>query len=171
MWHIVFFQVYYFVTMKKFPVTQAIRFLRAHNISFTPKVYDYIEHGGTAHSAQELGVDEHTVIKTIVLADEQHQGLIALMHGDCEISTRNLARHIGVKHIEPVTPGQATKFTGYLVGGTSPFGIKNPLPIYIQHTIKNLDIIRINGGKRGFLVEMNPADLEILHPVYLDMKA
>lgn len=154
--------------MKKIPVTAAIRFLRAHQIDFEAREYDYIPHGGTAQSAKTLNVDEHQVIKTIVLMDENRKGLIMLMHGDCEISTRNLARQIGAKHIEITTPEQANKFTGYLVGGTSPFGTRTPLPIYIQKSIADLDTIYINGGKRGLLVVMQAHDLNILQPTWID---
>lgn len=140
----------------KYPVTPAVRFLREHGIEFVPHLYDYQEHGGTAHSAAALGVDEHCVIKTIVLQDENGRGLFALMHGDRQISTRNLARQTGAKHIEPATPQQANKWTGYLVGGTSPFGSKTALPVYVEHSIWTLDTIYINGGKRGFLVALPP---------------
>lgn len=139
-----------------YPVTPAIRFLRKHNIAFTPHLYPYMEHGGTAHSAASLGVPEHQVVKTIVLQNERKQGMIVLMHGNKQISTRNLARGLGMKHIEPADPKQAAKWTGYLVGGTSPFGIKTALPVYAEHTIRTLDLMYINGGKRGFLVAVPP---------------
>lgn len=146
-----------------YPVTTAIRFLRAHNIPFTPYLYPYVEHGGTAHSAQCLGVPEHQVVKTIVLQNENKQGMIVLMHGDKHISTRNLARELGMKHIEPADPKQANKWTGYLVGGTSPFGTKTALPVYVERTIRDLEQIYINGGKRGFLVAVTPQALETLN--------
>lgn len=111
-----------------YPITAAIRFLRAHKIDYTPRLYPYVEHGGTAHSAASLGVGEHEVIKTIVLQNEARQGLIVLMHGDKQISTRNLARTLGMKHIEPADPKQANKWTGFLVGGTSP----RPTPAYAR---------------------------------------
>lgn len=149
-----------------YPVTTAIRFLREHQIPFTPHVYPYVEHGGTGQSAAALGVPEHQVIKTIVLQNEQKKGLIVLMHGDKQISTRNLARELGMKHIEPADPKQANKWTGYLVGGTSPFGTKTVLPVYVERTIWSLDTIYINGGKRGFLVAVSPeAALRALTPV------
>lgn len=151
-----------------YPITSAIRFLREHNILFTAHLYPYVEHGGTSHSAQCLAVDEHQVIKTIVLQDEHKKGLICLMHGDKNISTRNLARLIQAKHIETATPQQAQKWTGYQVGGTSPFGIKTTLPIYVQQSIMMLPEIYINGGKRGFLVCINPQNLNILQPQYID---
>mgnify|MGYP000991170031 FL=1 len=144
------------------PVTPAIRFLRAHKIEHTAMQYPYEEHGGTAHSAESLGVPEHQVIKTIVLENEQKKGLIVLMHGDRQISTRNLARELGMKHIEPADPKQANKWTGYLVGGTSPFGTKTRLPVYVERTILDLPVIYINGGKRGFLVAISPTGLQAL---------
>ena len=147
-----------------FPVTQAIRFLRSHNVQFEPRLYDYEERGGTAHSAECLGVDEHLVIKTIICTNEQKQGMVVLMHGDKHISTRQLARDLGMKHIEPADPKQANKWTGYLVGGTSPFGTKTALPVYVEASILELDTIYINGGKRGFLVVMQAADLQVLQP-------
>ena len=139
-----------------YPVTTAVRFLREHRIDFVPHPYPYVEHGGTTHSAECLGVPEHQVIKTIVLQNEKKQGLIVLMHGDRQISTRNLARELGMKHIDPADPKQANRWTGYLVGGTSPFGTKTRLPVYAEHTIRALDVIYINGGKRGFLVAVSP---------------
>lgn len=142
-----------------YPITAAIRFLREQNIVFTPHLYDYVEHGGTAHSAACLGVDEHAVVKTIVLQNENKQGLIVLMHGDKHISTRNLARQLGMKHIVPADPNQAHKWTGYLVGGTSPFGSKTRLPIYVERTILSLPTLYINGGKRGFLLAITPESL------------
>ena len=147
-----------------FPVTQAIRFLRSHNVQFEPRLYDYEERGGTAHSAECLGVDEHHVIKTIICINEQKQGMVVLMHGDKHISTRQLARDLGMKHIEAADPKQANKWTGYLVGGTSPFGTKTVLPVYVEASILELGTIYINGGKRGFLVVMQAADLQVLEP-------
>lgn len=147
-----------------YPVTPAVRFLRAHGIAFEPHLYPYEERGGTAHSAACLGVDEHCVVKTIVLQNDKKQGLIVLMHGDKQISTRNLARTLGMKHIEPAAPQQAGKWTGYLVGGTSPFGTKTPLPVFVESSIWDLDKIYINGGKRGFLVAVAPVALQSLKP-------
>lgn len=152
------------MSKSKFPVTPAIRFLRDHQIPYEPMEYAYVEHGGTAQSALALSVDEHAVIKTIVLQNEQKQGLIVLMHGDRHISTRQLARELGMKHIEPASPQQASKWTGYLVGGTSPFGNKAGLPIYVEESIYALPQIYINGGKRGFLVKMQPQFLACLRP-------
>ena len=147
-----------------YPITPAIRFLREHNIAFEPKLYPYVEHGGTAVPAQHFGVDEHAVVKTIVLENDKKQGLICIMHGDKHISTRNLARELGMKHIEPAQPNQASKWTGYLVGGTSPFGTKPPLPVFVEESIYALPTIYINGGKRGFLVAISPQDLAPLNP-------
>lgn len=152
------------MSKSKFPVTPAIRFLRDHQIPYEPMEYAYVEHGGTAQSALALNVDEHAVIKTIVLQNEQKQGMIVLMHGDRHISTRQLARELGMKHIEPASPQQAGKWTGYLVGGTSPFGNKAGLPIYVEESIYALPLIYINGGKRGFLVKIQPQYLACLQP-------
>ena len=152
-----------------FPVTQAIRFLRSHNVAFEPRLYEYEERGGTAHSAECLGVDEHHVIKTIVCENEKKQGMIVLMHGDKHISTRQLARDLGMKHIDAADPKQANKWTGYLVGGTSLFGTKTVLPVYVEASILALDTIYINGGKRGFLVVMQAADLQVLQPTAVNV--
>ena len=155
-----------------FPITQAIRALRSAKVEFTPHLYDYVEHGGTAHSATCLGVDEHVVIKTIVLEDERKQPLICLQHGDREVSTKNLARKIGCKTIVPCTPEVASRHTGYLVGGTSPFGTRKPIPVYLQETIAALPRIYINGGKRGFLVGIAAGDLvRVLKPTLVDAAA
>ncbi|UOO82883.1 Cys-tRNA(Pro) deacylase [Uruburuella testudinis] len=148
-----------------YPVTPAIRFLRAHNIDFEAHVLNYIEHGGTAYAAAQLNVPERQMIKTIVLQNERKKGLIVLMHGDKEVSTRNLARELGMKHIELADAGQAHKWTGYLFGGTSPFGTKAALPVYVEHSIFDLALIYINGGKRGFLVALRPEALSSLNPV------
>lgn len=143
----------------KTPVTPAVRALRAAGINFTDHPYTYEEKGGTAVSSRELGVDEHCVIKTLVMEDDCKQPLIVLMHGDLQVSTRELARLIGARSVEPCTPEMAQKHTGYLTGGTSPFGTKKQLPVYAEETILTLPRIYINGGKRGFLVGMEPADL------------
>ena len=152
-----------------YPVTSAIRFLRSRGIEFVPHLYPYVEHGGTTLPAQCLGVDEHAVIKTIVLENEHKQGLIVLMHGDRHISTRKLARRLGMKHIEPAAPAQANKWTGYLVGGTSPFGCKTALSVYAERSIWDLPAIYINGGKRGFLVAVAPAALNSLNAQPVDV--
>ena len=141
------------------PVTAAVRCLRSKDVEFVPHLYEYVEKGGTAESARQLGVDEHAVVKTLVLETNDKKPLIVLMHGDRQVSTKNLARHIGVKSVEPATAERATKFTGYQFGGTSPFGLKTQMPIYAERTIFDLEKIYINGGKRGFLVEMAPGVL------------
>src|SRR6476620_10894462 len=139
-----------------FPVTAAIRFLREKKIDFTPHLYDYVEHGGTSESAKQLGVDECRGIKTLVFETNEKKPLIVLMHGDREVSTKNLARQIVVKSVEPASADRATKWTGYIFGGTSPFGTKTRVPVYVESSIFDLDKIFINGGKRGFLVEIAP---------------
>lgn len=144
------------------PITPAIRFLREKKIAFTPHRYNYIEHGGTRESAKQLGVDEHAVVKTLVFETNAKRPLIVLMHGDREVSTKNLARHLGVKSVEPASAERATKWTGYMFGGTSPFGTKTKLPIYVERSIFDLERMFINGGKRGFLVEIEPATLRSL---------
>jgi len=149
--------------------TPAIHFLRRHQVSFTEHPYRYEERGGTAVSSRELGVDEHLVIKTLVMEDERKQPLIVLMHGDRDVSTKNLARQVGCKTVTPCDPEMAQKHTGYLVGGTSPFGTRKPLPVYLERTIADLDRIYINGGRRGFLIAMAPADLvRVLSPTLVD---
>jgi Cys-tRNA(Pro) deacylase len=147
------------------PETPAIRFLKAHRIAFSSHVYAYEEHGGTRVSARELNVDEHTVVKTLVFEDENARPLIVLMHGDFKVSTRELARQIGCKKVEPCTAEAANRHTGYLVGGTSPFATRKQMPVYIEKTILDLPLIYINGGRRGFLVGVHPHDiLRTLNP-------
>ncbi len=136
--------------------TPATQFLRKASIVFTEHPYDYEEQGGTKVSARELGVDEHAVVKTLVMQNEAAKPLIVLMHGDCTVSTKNLARQIGCKSVAPCAPEIAQKHSGYLVGGTSPFGTKKRLPIYVEKTILDLPKIYINGGKRGYLVGIDP---------------
>lgn len=144
----------------EYPITQAVRFLRENKVAFAPHLYDYVEKGGTRESAKQLGVDEHAVVKTIVLETNEKKPLIVLMHGDREVSTKNLARLLNVKSVEPASLEKATKWTGYLFGGTSPFGTKVKLPVYAEKSIFELDTIYINGGKRGFLVEVDPEVLK-----------
>lgn len=139
-----------------YPITPAVRFLRDRKIKFRPHPYDYVEKGGTRESATQLGVDEHVVVKTLVFETNEKKPFIVLMHGDREVSTKNLARHLKVKSVEPATPEKVTKLTGYQVGGTSPFGARTTIPIYAEKTIFDLEKIYINGGKRGFLVEIEP---------------
>ena len=142
------------------PVTTAIRALRAANAEFEPCVYDYVEHGGTRHSAASLGVDEHATVKTIVMETDAKKPFIVLMHGDREISTKQMARVLGVKSVAPCSPDTASRHTGYMVGGTSPFGTRKPLPIYAEATIFDLPFLYINGGRRGLLVKITPATLD-----------
>jgi Cys-tRNA(Pro) deacylase len=139
--------------------TPATQFLRKHGVAFTEHVYDYVEHGGTAESARQLGVSEHEVIKTLVMQDERAQPLVVLMHGDKQVSTKNLARQIGAKSVEPCKPEVAQRHSGYQVGGTSPFGLRKPMPIYVEATALALPRICINGGRRGYLVGIAPAVL------------
>ena len=139
--------------------TPAIHLLRRHNVSFTEHPYRYEEHGGTRVSSRELGVDEHAVIKTLVMQDEAHRPLIVLMHGDREVSTKQLARQLDRKTVEPCDPAVAQRHTGYTVGGTSPFGTRKPLPVYVERTVLDLDRIYINGGRRGLLVAIVPGEL------------
>ena len=147
----------------------AIPILRKHNVAFTEHEYRYEERGGTAVSSRELDVDEHSVIKTLVMEDEHKKPLLVLMHGDREVSTKNLARQIGAKAVSPCAPDVAQRHTGYMVGGTSPFGTRKPLPIFMEKTIAELDRLYINGGRRGFLVAMAPTDLvRVLSPTLVD---
>ena len=139
--------------------TPAIHFLRKHGVAFTEHPYRYEEHGGTRVSSRELGVDEHAVIKTLVMQDDAKKPLLVLMHGDREVSTKQLARQIDRKTIEPCDPATAQKHTGYAVGGTSPFGTRKELPVYVERTVLDLDRIYINGGRRGLLVSIAPAEL------------
>ncbi|MBC7796229.1 MAG: aminoacyl-tRNA deacylase [Pyrinomonadaceae bacterium] len=143
-----------------YPVTSAIRVLREHNADFVPHVFDYVEKGGTKHSAETLNVDEHAVIKTLIFETDEKKPLIVLMHGDFQVSAKNLARVLNVKTVAPCSPEKAQKLSGYLVGGTSPFGTKTKMPVYVEKTIFDLPTIYINGGKRGFLVSMKPQVLK-----------
>ncbi|MED5618871.1 Cys-tRNA(Pro) deacylase [Ideonella sp. BN130291] len=137
--------------------TPATQFLRQQGVAFTEHVYDYVEHGGTAESSRQLGVPEHEVIKTLVMQDDKAQPLIVLMHGDKQVSTKNLARAIGAKSVEPCKPEVAQRHSGYLVGGTSPFGTKKAMPVYVEASVLALPRICINGGRRGYLVGIAPA--------------
>lgn len=151
---------------EKIPVTPAIRVLRAAGVEFTTHEYKYEEKGGTAVSSRELGVDEYLVIKTLVMEDDRKNPLIVLMHGNRQVSTRELARVIGARSVVPCTPETACRHSGYQVGGTSPFGTRRAMKVYMEETISTLDRIYINGGKRGFLVGLSPAGLiRILGPV------
>lgn len=139
-----------------YPITPAIRVLRQHKVLFEPFVFDYVEKGGTKHSSEVLGVDEHAVVKTLVFETIEKKPLIVVQHGDLQVSTKELARILKVKTISTVTPEKANKLTGYLVGGTSPFGVKTKMPIYVERTMFDLEKIYINGGKRGFLIAIEP---------------
>ncbi|MBP6336581.1 MAG: Cys-tRNA(Pro) deacylase [Vitreoscilla sp.] len=139
--------------------TPATQWLKAHKVSYNEHVYDYVDHGGTAESARQLGWDEHAVVKTLVMQDEKAEPLIVLMHGDRQVSTKNLARAIGAKSVEPCKPEVAQRHSGYMVGGTSPFGTRKVMPVYVEATVLELAAILINGGRRGYLVGMAPAVL------------
>lgn len=143
-----------------YPVTTGVRFLRENNVVFRPHLYTYEEHGGTMLSAAALGVPEHEVIKTLVFETDQRKPLLVLMHGDREVSTKELARVLSVKRVEQCDASSAQRATGYVFGGTSPFGTRTKLPVYAERTIFTLPKIYINGGKRGFLVEIDPAILK-----------
>ncbi len=145
--------------MKKSPhvsATPATDWLKAHGLAFTEHPYDYVEHGGTAESSKQLGVDEHAVVKTLVMQDDKAEPLVVLMHGDRTVSLKELARQIPCKKVEPCKPEVAQRHSGYLVGGTSPFGLRKAMPIYVQQSILALPRICINGGRRGFLVGLDP---------------
>lgn len=146
--------------MSKAPSTNATRLLKQAGVPFSEHLYRYVEHGGTAVSARELGVPEHAVIKTLVMEDEKGVPLIILMHGDCDVSTKELARQIGAKAVQPCRPEAANRHSGYLVGGTSPLGTRKSIPIHAEATIFDLDRIYLNGGSRGFLVGLDPKDLD-----------
>ncbi|HEY0547661.1 MAG TPA: Cys-tRNA(Pro) deacylase [Pyrinomonadaceae bacterium] len=148
-----------------YPITPAVRLLRAKKINFAPRLYDYEEHGGTKRSAELLKVDEHAVIKTLIFETDARKAFVVLMHGDRTVSAKQLARVLNVKSVHPCEIERAQKLTGYMVGGTSPFGTRTPLPVYVEQTIFELPQIYINGGKRGFLVELEPRDLKELLPV------
>ena len=152
------------------PVTAAVRMLRDHGVEFTHHPYAYEERGGTAVSARELGVAEHAVIKTLVMEDDAKKPLIVLMHGDREVSTKALARALGVKSIAPCAPAVADRHSGSQVGGTSPGGTRKAMPVYVERTIADLPRLYVNGGRRGYLVGMPPADLlRVLAPVLVDV--
>lgn len=149
--------------------TLATSFLRRNNVTFTEHLYDYVEHGGTAESSCQLGVDEHHVVKTLVMQDQDAHPLAVLMHGDRKVSVKNLARQIGAKSVQPCTPQTAERHTGYQVGGTSPFGTRKELPVYVERSILSLPKIYINGGRRGFLVGIDPQVLTtVLHAQAVD---
>lgn len=154
----------------KYPVTPAIHALRQAGVEFIPHLYKYEEKGGTAVSSRELGVSEHAVIKTLVMENDSKQPLIVLMHGDRQVSLKELARQLGVKTISPCKPEVADRHSGYQVGGTSPFGTRKKIPVYLQKTIAELPEIWINGGARGFLVQLAPSELlRVLNPTLVDV--
>src|SRR5512141_1758287 len=155
--------------MSKIPSTPATRLLREKRVAYTEHPYRYEEHGGTRVSARELGVDEHAVVKTLVMEDEDKAPLVVLMHGDREVSVKARARHIGKKLVQPCKPEVANRHSGYQVGGTSPFGTRRAMPIYLERSILELPTAYVNGGARGFLVGLDPADLiRVLKPTLVD---
>ncbi len=152
------------------PETPATRFLRSHGIAHSNHLYAYEEHGGTRVSARELNVDEHAVVKTLIMEDEHAKPLIVLMHGDRKVSTKELARQIGCKKVEPCKPEVANRHTGFLVGGTSPFGTKKQMPLYVEKSILDLPLIYVNGGRRGYLVGVHPHDIvRVLQPKVVEV--
>jgi Cys-tRNA(Pro) deacylase len=156
--------------VSKAPSTPATRLLRQHGVPYTEHLYRYEEHGGTRVSARELGVDEHAVVKTLVLEDDAGEPLVVLMHGDREVSTKALARQLGRKTVQICRPEVANRHSGYLVGGTSPFGTRKKLPVYVERSVLGLERIYVNGGSRGFLVGLAPGDLvRLLAPVAVDV--
>lgn len=158
------------MTAAKYPVTLAIRALRAAGVSFEVHLYGWEPHGGTAASAAALGVDEHQVVKTLIFEDERKEPLCVLMHGDREVSAKQLARLIGKKTVAPCRPEVADRHSGYQVGGTSPFGLRRKMPVYLQQSILSLPRIYINGGARGFLVAIDPNDAQrVLAPTLVDV--
>jgi Cys-tRNA(Pro) deacylase len=156
--------------MSKVPSTPATRLLKEQKVPFSEHLYRYEDHGGTKVCAREFNVDEHSVIKTLIMEDEHAQPMVVLMHGDLEVSTKALARQIGCKSVQICKPEVANKHSGYQVGGTSPFGTRKPMPVYMEKSILALDRIFINGGSRGFLVAMDPKDASmVLNPVIVEV--
>jgi Cys-tRNA(Pro) deacylase len=150
--------------------TPATAFLRKHGVAFSEHVFEYEDHGGSRLAARELGIDEHAMVKTLVMEDERKQPLIVLMHGDRSVSTKNLARQAGAKRIEPCRPDVAQRHSGYQIGGTSPFGVRKSMPVYLEKTVLALPKIYINGGRRGYLVGIAPAELvRVLKPVMVEV--
>ncbi|MCF8033330.1 MAG: aminoacyl-tRNA deacylase [Desulfarculaceae bacterium] len=150
---------------KKIPSTPALHALKGAGVDFIPRLYDYVDHGGTGEAARQLGADEHAVVKTLVMAGPDKAPFLVLMHGDKEVSTKALARQLGIKEVNPCPERDAQRHTGYQVGGISPFGIRKPLPVYVEKGILALPRLLINGGKRGLLLEITPSVLEeILSP-------
>lgn len=156
----------------RYPTTQAIRFLKSEQVDFKPYSYTYVEHGGAGHAAEQLCISPHRVVKTLVMETDKQAPLLTLMHGDQTVSTGRLARAIGVKRVLPIHPDKVLRGTGYPVGGISPFGIRKAMPVFVQRTILALTTIFINGGKRGFLVEIEPGVLlKTLHALPVDVAA
>jgi Cys-tRNA(Pro) deacylase len=154
----------------KVPATQAIRVLREQGVAFETHLYDYVEKGGTAASSSALGVDEHAVVKTLIMENDQRDPLVVLMHGDKQVSTRALARTLGARSIQPCKPEVADKHSGYQVGGTSPFGTKRAMPVYLERSVLALERIWVNGGRRGLLVSLAPSELvRVLAPTLVDV--
>lgn len=158
------------MSKNKLPVTPAIRVLRREKVVYTDHLYDYEERGGTTVAARQLGIDKRAAIKTLIMEDDSGKPLVVIMHGDLEVSAKNLARLIGVKSVSPCAPEMAQKHTGYLVGGTSPFGTRKQLPVYLEKTILDLPQVYINAGKRGYLVGMAPAEIQrLLQPTLVEV--
>lgn len=156
--------------MSKHSETPATATLKEHKVAYTEHVYEYIEHGGTSVSASSLGVSEHHVVKTLIFEDETRKPLCVLMHGDRKVSTKELARQIGAKRVAPCKPEDATRHSGYLVGGCSPFGLRKPMTIYMERTILDIGQILINGGKRGFLVGLAPSEVvRVVQPTLVNV--
>lgn len=156
--------------MSRHTGTPATDFLAQHGVSYTEHLYEYVEHGGTSVSSSSLGVDEHHVVKTLIMEDDQKKPLCVLMHGDRKVGLKELARQIGVKKVAPCKPDDATRHSGYLVGGCSPFGLRKPMPVYMEKTILGLEKLYINGGRRGFLVGIPPAEVvRVVKPVMVEV--
>jgi len=157
------------IDMSKHAETPATAMLKAHLVAYTEHIYEYIEHGGTAISSSSLGVDEHHIIKTLIFENDAQKPLCVLMHGDRKVSAKELARQIGTKRVGPCKPEDATRHSGYLVGGCSPFGLRKPMPVYMERTILDLEKILINGGQRGFLVGLLPSEVvRVVRPVLVN---
>lgn len=150
---------------QEYPVTPAVRILRERGVPFTPCLYAYEEHGGAQRAAAELGVPLHSVVKTLVMETDERRTLLILMHGDREVSTKQMVRILGVKRVLPSEPAAAQRQTGYIVGGISPLGTRNPLPVYAEATVLDLPVMYLNGGKRGFLIAITPGDLQEILPL------
>ena len=156
--------------MTKHSETPATSLLKQHGVTYTEHVYDYIEHGGTSVSSSSLGVDEHHVVKTLIFEDDKRQPLCVLMHGDRKVSTKELARQIGAKRVAPCKPEDAMRHSGYQVGGCSPFGLRKPMPVFMEESILAIERIVINGGKRGFLVGMSPQQvMRLVKPILVNV--